>query len=41
MDEKDEGCTYNELLPRCKNEWNFAIFSNADGLGGHCAKWNQ
>ena len=24
-----------------KEEWNFAICSNMDGLGGHYAKWNQ
>ena len=22
-------------------EWNFAIRSNIDGLGSHCAKWNK
>ena len=24
-----------------KKEWNFAVCSNMDGLGGHYAKWNK
>ena len=24
-----------------EKEWNFAIYSNMDGLGGHYAKWNK
>ena len=24
-----------------KKEWNFAIWSNMDGLGGYFAKWNK
>ena len=33
--------THNGILLSHKKEWNFAIFSNMDGLGGHYAKWNE
>ena len=33
--------THNEILLSHKKEWNFAICSNIDGLGGHYAKWNK
>ena len=34
--------THNGILPsHKKKEWNFAICSNMDGLGGHYAKWNK
>ena len=33
--------TYNGILLSHKNKWNFAIFSNTDGLWGHYAKWNK
>ena len=36
-------CIYihDGILLSHKNEWNFAICSNMDGLGGHYAKWNK
>ena len=34
-------CMYSEILFGHTKEWNFAIFSNVDGLGGYCAKWNK
>ena len=30
-----------EYYSAFKKEWNFAIFRNMDGVGGHCAKWNK
>ena len=30
-----------EYYSAIKKEWNFAICSNIDGLGGHYAKWNK
>ena len=30
-----------EYYPAIKKEWNFAISSNMDGLGGYYAKWNK
>ena len=33
--------THNGLLLSHKKEWNFAICSNMDGLGGYYAKWNK
>ena len=33
--------THNALTPSHKKEWNFAICSNVDGIGGHYAKWNR
>ena len=33
--------THNRILLSHKKEWNFAICSNMDGLGGHYAKWNK
>ena len=33
---------HNAILPsHKKKEWNVAICSNMDGLGGHYAKWNK
>ena len=32
---------YSGLLLSHKKEWNNAICSNTDGLGGHDAKWNK
>ena len=29
------------LAKKKKKEWNFAVCSNMDGLGGHYAKWNK
>ena len=34
-------CIYNRILLSHKKEWNFAICSNMDGLGGYYAKWNK
>ena len=33
--------THNGILLSHKNEWNFAICKNMDGLGGHHAEWNK
>ena len=30
-----------EYYSAVKKEWNFAICSNMDRLGGHYAKWNK
>ena len=30
-----------EYYSAIKKEWDFAICSNMDGLGGHYAKWNE
>ena len=32
---------YNGILLSHKQEWNFDICSNVDGLGGNYAKWNK
>ena len=32
---------YNGILLSHEKEWNFAICSNMDGLGGYYAKWNK
>ena len=32
---------HNGILLSHKEEWNFAICSNMDELGGHYAKWNK
>ena len=32
---------YNGILLGHKKEWNFAICSNMNGLGGQYAKWNK
>ena len=41
MDKEDVVYIHNEILLSHNKEWNFAICSNMDGLGGHYAKWNQ
>ena len=43
MDEgiKKMWCIYNRILLSHKKEWNFAIWSNMDGLGGYYTKWNK
>ena len=41
MDKEDMAYIHNGILLSHKKEWNFAICSNMDGLGGHCAKWNK
>ena len=41
MDEEDVVHIYNGILLIHKKEWNFAICSNMDGLGGHYVKWNK
>ena len=51
MDKEDMVCeythththkyTHNEIALSYKKEWNFAIFSNVDGLEGLYAKWNK
>ena len=41
MDKEDIADIYNAIVLSHKREWNFAICSNIDGLGGHYAKWNK
>ena len=41
MDKEDVVYIYNGILLSHKKEWNFAICSNMDRLGGHYAKWNK
>ena len=33
--------THKGIILSHKKEWNFAIWSNMDGTGGHYAKWNN
>ena len=33
--------TYNGILLSRRKEWDFAIYGNIDGLGGHYAKRNN
>ena len=41
MNKEDVSYIHNGILFSHKKEWNFAICSNMDGLGGHYAKWNK
>ena len=43
MNKEDVYCVYihNRIFLSHKIEWNFAICSNMDGLGGHYGKWNK
>ena len=41
MDKEDVVYTYNGILLSHKKDWNFAICSNMNGLGGHSTKWNK
>ena len=41
LDKEDLVYVHNGILPSHKKEWNFAICSNMNGLGGHYAKWNK
>ena len=41
MDEKYMLYVHDGILISHKKEWNFAIFSNMDRLGGHYTKWNK
>ena len=41
VDEEDVVPIYNGILPSHKKEQKFAICSNMDQLGGHCAKCNK
>ena len=41
MDKDDVVYIYNGILLSHIKEWNFAICSNTDGLGGYYGKWNK
>ena len=41
MAKEDAVNIYNGILLSHKREWNSAICSNMDGLGGYHAKWNK
>ena len=41
MDKEDEVYTHNGILLSHKEEWNFAISSDMDGLGRGYAKWKK
>ena len=41
MDKEDVVYIHNGIPLSHKKEWNFAICSNMDGLGGHYAKCNK
>ena len=41
IDKEDVLYTYNGILLSHRKDWNFAIRSNTDGLGGYYAKWNK
>ena len=41
MDKEDVVNIHSGILLSHNKEWNLAICSNTDGLGGHYAKWNK
>ena len=41
MDKEDVVYVHNEILLSHLSEWNFAIYSNMDGLGGYYTKWSK
>ena len=43
MDKEDVVYTHTHTMEYYSaiKKWIFAICSNMDGLGGHCAKWNK